>query len=199
MSPAPPTRARRSRVEVPARAGSGGAWSLAGVHASPISHDARGNMSMAEVTRPDSLTVGVVGTGLIGSSFGMSVKRVGARVRGADIDPFNLVRSLELGAIDADTDLDGLSACDAVVVAVPTASTRAVTEALLERVEPTTAVIDTASVKEPIVSQIKSAKLRRLAPDARVPPQWSGRGPSRPLRRRALDGVPDPVLEPSGY
>lgn len=60
----------------------------------------------------------VVGTGLIGASFAMAVRRAACftRITGADADPGRVARALELGIIDAEG--DGVGA-DAVLVAVP--------------------------------------------------------------------------------
>lgn len=51
-------------------------------------------------------TFALVGTGHMGASIGLALKRAGATVLGVDSNPAHLVRSLELGAIDRDTDLD---------------------------------------------------------------------------------------------
>ncbi|MDQ1499989.1 MAG: prephenate dehydrogenase, partial [Actinomycetota bacterium] len=46
-------------------------------------------------------TVAVVGTGLIGGSLGLALRRAGLRVQGYDADAARLARALERGAVDA--------------------------------------------------------------------------------------------------
>lgn len=101
-------------------------------------------------------TYAVVGTGYMGASIGLALRRAGATVLGVDSDPAHLVRSLELGAIDRDTDLDSISGCTVVVVAVPTAHTVDTLLRVLERVDPSTVVVDVASVKVPVASVIEA-------------------------------------------
>lgn len=107
-------------------------------------------LEAAQAARPGSQTtcptVAVIGTGLIGTSVGPALKRSGVRVPGADVDPSNLVRAVDLGAIDEELHLDGLRSGDAVVVAVPTGSTEVVLENDVAVTEALDAYIDRLSV-----------------------------------------------------
>lgn len=100
--------------------------------------------------------VGVIGTGFIGASIGLALRRTGSMVLGVDANPAHLARCLELGAIDLDTDIDGISTCDAVVVAVPTAHANGTVLRVLERVGLSTTVIDVASVKASVAAGIEA-------------------------------------------
>ena len=64
-------------------------------------------------------TVGVLGVGLIGGSIGLSARRAGAHVIGADCDPSALEAALARGAIDAAIETEELYR-QAEVVAIAT-------------------------------------------------------------------------------
>ena len=58
---------------------------------------------------PANLRAQIVGTGLIGGSIGLGLRRRGWRVCGSDLDPRRQSRALELGAVDdVGTDLHAL-------------------------------------------------------------------------------------------
>ncbi len=102
-------------------------------------------------------TVGIVGTGLIGASLGLAVRRRGAarRVVGVDIDPQARETARGIGAVDEASDgLDVLRTAEVVVVAVPP---EAVTEVALQAaavVPPGAVLCDVASVKAAIVRDL---------------------------------------------
>ena len=94
--------------------------------------------------------VGLVGTGLVGGSVGLALRREGVTVRGYDHDADRLARALAMGVIDeAATDTkDVVAGADVVLVAVPVSKVaEAVADAL---VAGAVAVTDVGSVKAPI-------------------------------------------------
>jgi len=97
--------------------------------------------------------LGIVGTGLIGGSIGMRIRRNGGFVVGYDSDAGMLAQAIELGAIDMAATRDELYAqASAVVVAAHVDATIAELENLKnERAVRATLVIDVASVKRPIL------------------------------------------------
>lgn len=104
-------------------------------------------------------TLGIVGTGLIGTSIALAVRqrRVADSVTGVDVDPAAAEEARSRGALDrAGTSYTLLQEADLVVVAVPPA---AVVDAMLEVaqiVRPGTVLTDVASIKGPIVSALEA-------------------------------------------
>ena len=98
--------------------------------------------------------VGIVGTGLIGGSVGMRVRRNGGFVVGFDPNEGTLSEAVEVGAIDVAATHDELYARAAtVVIAAHVDATIAELERLTrEGPIRATLVIDVASVKRPIVA-----------------------------------------------
>jgi len=100
----------------------------------------------------------IVGTGLIGGSIGMALRRLGWWVSGSDRDGKKAERALELGAID-EVGTDPLAAV--TVVAVPAGAVGEVANAVLSQqgtvgTSPslTRVVTDVAGIKEGIVSAV---------------------------------------------
>jgi prephenate dehydrogenase len=93
----------------------------------------------------------VIGTGLIGGSIGLALRRRGWHVTGQDRDAARAARALELGALDAvGTDPDaGLT-----FVATPAGAVVAAARQALVRGGPDMVVTDVAGVKTPIVGAI---------------------------------------------
>lgn len=90
----------------------------------------------------------VVGTGLIGASVGMALRRSGWHVTGSDADPDVERRAGELGALD-DVGVDPHA--ELTVVAVPVGSVPEVARAALAR---GSVVTDVGSVKAPVVAAV---------------------------------------------
>lgn len=92
---------------------------------------------------------GIVGTGLIGGSIGLALRRRGWHVTGDDRDPARARRALELGALDAvGTDADA----DITFLATPVRAVADAARAALRA--PGGIVTDVGSVKAAIVGEI---------------------------------------------
>jgi len=97
--------------------------------------------------------VGIIGTGLIGSSVGLRARAKGYRVLGHDADTSHAQQAAQLGAIDSIADVARIHAeCPIVVIAVPVRATCTYL-ASIDRAAPPRArlLMDVASVKAPIV------------------------------------------------
>ena len=102
-------------------------------------------------------TVALLGTGLIGGSLGLALRRAGIAVRGYDADPVRLARALDRGAVDtacegADAAMAGV---DAAFVALPVSDIAEAVAAALAAGVP--AVSDVGSVKAPVVRAVEAA------------------------------------------
>jgi prephenate dehydrogenase len=102
-------------------------------------------------------TVAILGTGLIGGSLGLALRRAGVEVRGYDADPVRLARALERGALDAATETatEAVVGVDAAFVAIPVSGVAGAVAAALEAGVP--AVSDVGSVKAPVVRAVEAA------------------------------------------
>jgi len=148
------------------------------------------------VSAPKS--VALIGTGLIGGSIGLALRREGVAVRGFDHDPARAKTAEELGAVDAlAVDIaDAVGGADLVVVAVPVGH---VAEAVLEALEAGAALVtDVGSVKAPVVATVEAAR-----PD--LAPRFVGGHPMAGSEQEGLAGAsPDLfvgatwVLTPTG-
>ena len=100
--------------------------------------------------------VAVIGTGLIGGSLGLALRRAGMKVRGYDADPGRLQRALERGAVDhaASSVDDALAGVNAAFVAVPVSGVADMVGAALSA--GIVAVSDVGSVKAPVVRAVES-------------------------------------------
>lgn len=97
----------------------------------------------------------IVGTGLIGGSIGLALRRQGWYVTGRDRDRTRVQRAVELGALDAvgDGDGDGEPDADLVFVATPVGAVAAEARRIMSA-SPTAIVTDVGSVKAPIVTAV---------------------------------------------
>jgi|GEM_PF-2259396 len=104
--------------------------------------------------RLPSETIGILGTGLIGSSIGLRSRARGDRVLGWDRAPDSAAQALARGALDAvAADETALVAeADVIVLATPLAATLASLERLASRPPRASLIIDVASVKGPVHS-----------------------------------------------
>src|SRR5947209_8176144 len=104
------------------------------------------------------MKVAVVGTGLIGGSLGLALRRAGLRVRGYDADADRLARALARGVVDdaAPSLLDAFAGADVAFVAVPVSGVAAAVAAALDA--GVGAVSDVGSVKAPVVRAVEAAQ-----------------------------------------
>lgn len=98
--------------------------------------------------------LGVVGTGLIGTSIGLALARRGQGVLLVDADPARAVTAAAMGAGTA-AGWDDLKSCDHVVVAVPPTRVAEVTTELL-RLDPNLTVSDVSSVKTNALADLET-------------------------------------------
>jgi prephenate dehydrogenase len=98
--------------------------------------------------------VGIVGTGLIGTSVGLALARAGQRALLVDTEPDRARTAAALGAGVAATWAE-LAACDHVVVAVPPTATAVVAERVL-RLDDDLTVSDVSSVKANVLQDIET-------------------------------------------
>ena len=107
-------------------------------------------------------TVAVVGTGLIGGSLGLALRRAGLRVQGYDADADRLARAVARGAVDvaAESLLDAYAGADVAFVAVTVSGVADAVAAALDA--GVGAVSDVGSVKAPVVRAVE-ARARRAA------------------------------------
>lgn len=101
----------------------------------------------------NSALVGVIGTGLIGTSVGLRARSRGCRVLGYDARPLHAAQAAERGAIDSIATMQHIhAACEIIVVALPVDAACEYLLALDRTVPPAAQlIIDVASVKMPIV------------------------------------------------
>jgi len=130
----------------------------------------------------------VIGTGLIGGSIGMALRRQGWWVTGSDTDPSRAGRALELGAID-EVGMDG--GAEATFIAVPARAVAGVATAVLSlQDEPQVrtrqgrprlqVVTDVASTKAGVVGAVRH-------------PRFVGGHPMAGSEQEGVDGA-DPDL-----
>jgi len=103
------------------------------------------------------MRIAIIGTGLIGSSIGLGLRRAGWEVTGWDPDPGHRTEAAERGAVEAVATVDELlaGAPDVVVLAAPPAAVIAAVSAL----DTNALVMDVAGVKTPVLA---ASRLRRF-------------------------------------
>ncbi|HOK87748.1 MAG TPA: prephenate dehydrogenase/arogenate dehydrogenase family protein [Fervidobacterium sp.] len=91
----------------------------------------------------------VIGTGLIGTSLGLSMKDTGevGKVKGYDSNTQHVMKALEIGGIDDVGQLQDVGTCDLAVLAVPVESAKSVLEKILPFLKDGTTVTDVGSTK----------------------------------------------------
>lgn len=97
--------------------------------------------------------IGVVGLGLIGGSLGLDLRQRGHRVVGVAHRQSTVERALQRGLVDeASSDLSCLNGCGLVLLALPLNQLVEPTAALLQALPPEALVLDTGSVKQPVLA-----------------------------------------------
>jgi prephenate dehydrogenase len=111
--------------------------------------------------------LGVVGTGLMGGSFALALKRAGLvkRVIGYSKSPSTTERAKKLGVIDdaAESALLAVSGSDIVLIAVPVAATETTFKAIRHLVEPGCLFMDVGSTKRDVVDAARRVLKERVA------------------------------------
>ncbi len=104
--------------------------------------------------------LGIVGTGLVGTSVGLAAARAGVgSVSAFDADAARLSQAATRGAFDAKASLaDAVADADLVVVAVPVGSAADAVRAALAAAPPETTVTDVASTKRALADAIDDAR-----------------------------------------
>lgn len=118
----------------------------------------------------------IVGTGLIGTSIGLALRRAGVDVRLRDIDPAALAEAADLGAGRPDTGVEAGGPAALGIVAVPPGRAARATLDLLDS-GAADYVTDVASVKASIAARVRDG--------ARRPGRYVG---SHPMAGRELTG-----------
>jgi arogenate dehydrogenase (NADP+) len=118
----------------------------------------------------NSLTIGIVGLGLIGGSLGLDLQAFNPtqntpsnpsfsikKVLGVSRRPSTCERAMERGAVDeASTDLSLMAAADVIFICTPIALIAPTIEQLVPYLKSTTILTDVGSVKQPIVETVSS-------------------------------------------
>jgi prephenate dehydrogenase len=111
--------------------------------------------------------LGVVGTGLMGGSFALALKRAGLvrRVIGYSKSPSTTERAKKLGVIDdaAESALLAVSGSDIVLIAVPVAATETTFKAIRHLVEPGCLFMDVGSTKRDVVDAARRVLKERVS------------------------------------
>lgn len=99
--------------------------------------------------------LGLIGCGLMGSSFALALRRAGLvqRVMGYSKSPSTTKRALSMGVIDAEASTAPLAASgsDIVLLAIPVSATEATFRAIRHSIGPATLVMDVGSTKRDVV------------------------------------------------
>ena len=151
-------------------------------------------MTRGDDDQPLVRTCLVVGTGLIGTSVALALRRHGVTVHLADRDPTAARQAAELGAGTLDPPAEQV---DLAVVAVSPSATAEVVSGLLAGNVAAT-VVDTAAVKDGVLREVAATvgpgpALRRHPPDGRRRALRAGRRARRPVRGPPLGGVARPA------
>ena len=110
--------------------------------------------------------LGLIGCGLMGSSFAPALQRAGLveHVRGFSPSPATTALALKMGVIDsvANSAADAATGADLVLLAVPVAATRATLEAIAKVIGSDALVMDVGSTKQDVVLVARETLGQRL-------------------------------------
>jgi prephenate dehydrogenase len=105
--------------------------------------------------------LGLIGCGLMGSSFALALKRAGLvkRIVGYSKSPTTTVRARQMGVIDvqAPSAPMAVAGADIVLLAIPVSATEATFKDIRHLIEPTTLVMDVGSTKRDVVDAARRA------------------------------------------
>ena len=99
------------------------------------------------------MQIAVVGLGLMGGSFALSMKNAQKKVVGYDLSQKNCETALTLGIVDAIVPFEEVKKSDLIILAIPVDAIIATIEKLSD-IKSSTTVIDLGSTKEAIVDAI---------------------------------------------
>lgn len=104
------------------------------------------------------MRIAILGTGLIGGSIGLGLRRGGHRVTAYDRDPAVAIRALERGAADskAASAADAVADADVVFLCTPVGALAQVAQAASHGLRDATIVTDVGSTKSKVVLEIES-------------------------------------------
>lgn len=109
----------------------------------------------SKVKAPAYQQLGIIGCGLMGSSFALAMKRAGLvkRIVGYSKSPSTTARALQLGVIDVEaaSALQAVSGSDIVLIAVPVAAIESTFKAMKHLVTPDMLIMDVGSTKQDVV------------------------------------------------
>jgi len=107
----------------------------------------------------------IVGTGLIGGSFALALKQVGAvgEVLGVGRNASSLAHAQQLGLIDRAVDWAAAGQADCILLAIPVGDTEAVLTQLLPHLKPGAIVTDAGSTKGNVVAAARAVMNARFS------------------------------------
>ena len=109
----------------------------------------------SQAKTPTYQQLGIIGCGLMGSSFALAMKRAGLvkRIVGYSKSPSTTARALQLGVIDVEaaSALQAISGSDIVLIAVPVAAIESTFKAIKHLVTPEMLIMDVGSTKQDVV------------------------------------------------
>lgn len=109
----------------------------------------------SKVKAPAYEQLGIIGCGLMGSSFALAMKRAGLvkRIVGYSKSPSTTSRALQLGVIDVEaaSALQAVSGSDIVLIAVPVAAIEGTLKAIKHLITPEMLIMDVGSTKQDVV------------------------------------------------
>ena len=127
--------------------------------------------------------LGLIGCGLMGSSFALALKRAGLvkRVVGYSKSPSTTERARQMGVIDieAPSALLAVSGADIVLIAVPVSATESTFKAIKHLVNPNVLIMDVGSTKRDVVDAARRALRENVGVFV----------PSHPITGKELSGV----------
>lgn len=103
------------------------------------------------------MKVAIVGVGLIGGSLALSLKQSGfaSKVLGVDKNTENLKKALNLGIIDASSELDeAIVNSDLIVLAIPVNAIQYILPSILDQVDKSKIVMEMGSTKKEILESV---------------------------------------------
>ncbi len=109
------------------------------------------------------MIVTVIGTGLIGGSMALDLKkrRLATTVFGVDKNSIHLAKALEIGIIDEAKSLEeSVPSSDLVILSIPVDHAPEVLKSVLDNIKPEATVIDVGSIKQNICTAVAGHKNR---------------------------------------